>query len=223
MQSSPVQNWWICFGAILSISGCVSPAQKLNQESRDDFQAATAYCDQLLVDIAIQPLFEKTPKTISSSVPFSMLTNENLVSDAEKPLITIWADKLNLCQDRLMSGARKYSNPLLVADRQSYYAAVNALRADLFGGRVTWAQFNRTRQKFYIDSQKSSAEITSALARQDERAALARQQAAASEYANFLQAQRNAILQQPTAPVVPASLRCTSQAIGGGIVTTNCN
>ena len=205
---------------VLILAGCVSPAVLRQQETQASFLAAKAYCDQLLEDAALKPLSSKTDITVGNYT-FQMLADETRITDLEKPAVALLGDKGLLCQARYIAGMRQFLHPLLVANRQAYNTSVNAVRVDLYNGRVTWGQYHQTRAKLFADVQKSHSEITAALDRQDQQAAIAKQQAAAAEYANYLQLQRNLILQQPA--IAPSStINCTSQTLLGGITTTNC-
>ena len=205
---------------VLILASCVSPATLRQQELQASYVAAKAYCDQLLDDPALNPLLSKTD-IAAGNYSFQMLADETRITDLEKPAVALLGDKGLLCQARYISGMRQFLHPLLVANRQAFNTSVNAVRVDLYSGRITWGQYHQTRAKLLADLQKSHSEIAAALDKQDQQTAIAKQQAAVAEYANFLQMQRNLILQQPV--VKPSTnINCTSQTIGG-ITTTNCN
>lgn len=204
----------------LTLGGCAAPASVQMQESQAAFDSATKYCESLFTDAALSPLAEKTRLTGNQPPSFQMLADLTTVTDEQKPLVAIWGEKSIQCQEKWISSMKQHVHALLVANRQSSYVAGNSLRTDLYNARIPWGQYNQTRQKMIADTQKAHAEIADALNRKDQQLAIERQRSAALEYSNYLQAQRNVILQQPA--IAPATnINCTTQTIGG-VTTTNC-
>jgi hypothetical protein len=220
MMSAHAQLVSLVFLSAAILGGCANSTnqQAVFEAAKTAHKDAETFCDSMLNDPIIQPIFKNTQKVVSASVPIQMLANETFVLPDEKPLVALWSDNVNKCQDRTLSSQQKYRHRLLIDELQEYFVVSNTLRADLYAGKLTWGQYNKGRSMLFVDHARAAAEIQSALIAQDDALARQRQQAASTALQAFGKA-----LVQMGAPQRAPGVNCVTYPGPGGSTTTRCN
>jgi len=186
---------WLALGAILLF---VMPSAW----AQDPTSACLA---QLAGDASLHALAQKTPLAGIKSVTLAMLADTSKPDAADKLLLDAWSTRLKACYAQGQAFREHTVTPASKAILDAQQHATEALLARLYGGELSYGEFNRARRESY--DQFAGQASASAQKMFDERAAqaLAGQQAA-------LDAQRQAAGGQDDAQGSPLGRQFTNGA-----------
>jgi len=159
---------WLALGMILLLAMPSAWAQ-------DPTSACLA---QLAGDVSLRALAQKTPLAGIKTVTLAMLADASKPDAADKLLLDAWSQRLKACYAQGQAFREHIVTPASKAILDAQQHAAEALLARLYGGELSYGEFNRARQESY--DQFAGQASASAQKMFDERAAQAQagQQAA---------------------------------------------
>lgn len=143
----------LIFLSLIALSSCKLIEE---QELQSDIKSAEQYCDYLMSDSELDPIRNKLPLNDINKADFDMLANTQKATDAEKPVIRIYAMKETECQTKSMRALDKFGDESYITIANGYRGVVNGLIADLYNQQLSYGDFIR-------QAQKASTEVESAL------------------------------------------------------------
>src|SRR5262249_23337288 len=182
-------------------------------------------CESLMADPALNPIRDKVGLYGPDQQTFAMRTNTDYATTEEKPVIALWAQKRDQCE--------QINRPVLAKAPVQMAAVINAgkqvtdsMIAELYLGKITYGELANKRAKNAAEFKTTLANIQQALAVQSQQAQFQAQQLANQAIANWnAQVQTQALQQmqrqrQMSSPVRDA-MNCTSNQLGN-YTYTNC-
>lgn len=231
---------------IVALSGCTNKYQKIAQERSDSFQAtmilfnkADEQCTaKLKANKYLIPLYGKIINPIGGDPTLAMLNNTEHVGDIEKVALEELDQEKSRCEKTLYDVFNSQSGvPLDISSLiMSAYKSGKTDRSELWGGKITYGEFNKRRaeviSKLRSDWDKATkqadAEFNNAM-RQSQNQDNER----AQNVAKYLQSQQQLNLQQQqiqnqnTNNLIQSigdrrRTNCQSHMVGN-VMQTNCN
>jgi hypothetical protein len=179
---------------------------------------ATRYCEGLMANKGLDPIRGKFPLSLQSrEVAFEMLSNTAKVTEEEKQALVVYVELRIQCHQRQRDLLTVSFGPPPIWTIHARERATAAL-ASLYAGTTSYAEFNRELQEIAAAADKEQADVQfrqrmlSAAEAQQETAERARLD---QQYFNALQAWQRS-LPRP-------EIKCTSQAVAPGTVSTRCS
>jgi hypothetical protein len=172
---------------LVMLVGCATTDNAI-QSSVDN---ANAMCNAALASSKFDPLREKvafSPKEVS----IQKLNISSYPSDVEKPLILALGEERWLCaQDKVSIAKHHGLQGVAAAIDQASHEEREAI-ASLYGGKITYGDYNRSVSKVGVSAQKNIAEANATQASIDaqQEAASAQRAAAAMQTIQTIQRQR---------------------------------
>ena len=210
------------------LTGTVSIPEKTNS-----YKSLVTRADQCLSILENDPDLVLISKKIALSnyddASFLMLANEDKVTESEKPIIMLWADKREKC-----NSLRKTAMSFFPLDPHASIALdtlseSNQLILNLYKGTLSYGEFNNKRKILANESKKKNIDVSEKLSK-DREDKVARE----DEINRQNQIERNRLLiEQQKADAIrnqtnniqlptPRTTNCTSHVIGN-TVQTYCN
>jgi hypothetical protein len=136
------------------VSGCAAiQQQKFKEAVAQEVQA----CNSSLADPALDPIRAKVAVLDPDKQTFAMRTNTDRVSEQDKPVIALWAQKREECQANWRRSVAPIVAAQIVAVAESSAQVTDSLVAELYLGKLTYGEFAEKRAQ-------NKAELTTALA-----------------------------------------------------------
>lgn len=127
--------------AALVLAGCANQAPIAAYRSnqyRDCLSAVATNPD-------FAPIALKTSTGRVEALTTAMLSDESFPTDQEKPVIALWADARTRCFSTFTSTLKEDLPPEVFEVQKISVDRARLLAADLYAGKLTYGQFNRTR------------------------------------------------------------------------------
>ncbi len=179
----------ICFPLlVLMLAGCA--AQRPAYDSSLD---ASARCmAELRGTPAAAVISSKATLNGLEQPTVEMLADSSYASESEKAAISTYSRARAMCRD-LGEGYRASVIPPVFKLRQdSVFSGTTALLARLYGGQITWGQFNNERGRAVREAQQDLMQTASRMQAADQE----QRQRAAAAFSNSLAQQQQIQLQQ---------------------------
>lgn len=153
----------IILAALALLAGCdTMPQQQVQQAPRptaaDDPSVTCARRAAVMPQFA--PLSEKIAINMrADQVSLEMLADRARPTDQEKALLSAWQQQRVACFDVGVSFRAAYAPPRYVAWLSSSHNGTSGLVARLYGGDMTYGEFNRARASLAADTEATRLEM----------------------------------------------------------------
>jgi hypothetical protein len=213
----------LLFLMAILMTGCAqmnaqSQRAALEKEIADVWQR----CEALMADPALNPIRDKVALLIKRQT-FAMRTNVDYASAEEKPIIALWAQKRDQCEQIARPTVEKQPVQMVAVTRASKQV-VDSMIAELYVGHITYGELANKRAKNAAEHDTTLANIRQALAVQNQQAQFQAQQLANQAIANWnaqMQTQALQQMQRQMSSPVRNTINCTSNQLGSSTYT-NC-
>lgn len=148
-----------------------------NESAKQLAQIRIEECNRFKQDSAIDPIRNKIAALAgSSSIPLSMLADENKPNDVEKKALLEYDAILIKCFQMQNDWEQQYAPPGFAEFMRGMFDKAQADRANLYVGKISYGEYNqngKARAALIADKWRELANVANA---NQERAAAARQQ-----------------------------------------------
>src|SRR5215471_7066074 len=136
--------------AAIVLTGCAQFAAQSQREALEREAADVQQrCESLISDPALNPIRDKVAFYYTGEQQtFVMRTNTNYATTEEKPIIALWAQKRDQCEEMqrpILAKAPVQMGAVIKATKQ----VVDSMIAELYLGNITYGEFANKRAKTF--------------------------------------------------------------------------
>jgi hypothetical protein len=170
---------------VFVLSGCAQFARQRQQEALQKAMLDTRQgCAALFADPELDPIRGKVALYSPEQQTFAMRTNTDHVTAEEKPVIALWTQKRDQCEQ--IAGPMLAMFPAqMLAVTKAAKQVTDSLIAELYLGYVTYGELANKRAKNAAELMTTLANIEQALLVQNQQAQFQAQQLANQAIANW--------------------------------------
>lgn len=147
MRSTIFARSTLALCAAVSVAGCVTPGggqQQSRPSARDD--PSMGCFAEISVSSRFEPLRNKIAINLRpENATLEMLADKSVPTEEERRLIGVYKIARDTCADQGASFRASYAPPGYVAAFNGNLIRVNELLARLYGGDISYGEFNRAR------------------------------------------------------------------------------
>ena len=194
---------------MVALCGCGLIQQARQREALQKAVADTRQgCEALFADSVLDPIRNKVALYNPEQQTFAMRTNTDYVSGEEKPVIALWAQKRDQCEQ--IAGPMLAMFPVqMVAVTKAAKQATDSMIAQLYLGQITYGELANKRAQNLAEMRTAMANIQQALVVQSQQAQFQAQQLANQTIANWNSLMQTQALQQMRTQM-SAPVNCTT-------------